>query len=67
MCRPEDAQVAWEDEGQRAYDAMGRFFDGIAALVRQAEADGLHMPALVTALRLEADELSDRFLSEVND
>lgn len=61
---PEDAQARWEDDGQR--DAMHTFMQNVSVLVQLAQRDGLHMPSIATALRIEADEIDERFPSDVD-
>lgn len=54
------------DRMAAAENAMHTFMQNVSVLVQLAQRDGLYMPAIATALRIEADEIDERFPSDVN-
>ena len=45
---------------------MRQFFERIRDAVRVAELDGVYMPSIATALRIEADEMAEKYPDDTN-
>lgn len=58
---PDAASAAYENEGQRALEAMDKFRAHIADAITWAELAGLYMPAVITDLEITLDELKEKY------